>query len=308
MNEQLICIDSPADFKIGHVVCVDGFKKYIEIPCQIKAAVFMLCTQGCLRCSIGLKEYTLTPPSVITLIPNTYVKLVEMSDDVVIWFVAFSSAFMSQVNFFQSTKGCLSIINHQPVVPVSSETARTWEKGYELLYQDTFYPAILKNKEMIKAVFTLYSQSMVELYHHNQWIEKKEFTSEVKIYQDFIDLALKYYTTEHNVSFYAEQLRLTPAYFATSIKKAVGNTPLEIIARMLLIDAKAQLKGTALDIKTIALSLGFHNLSYFNKFFRQHEGMTPQEYRGKVYIYSSFTENPTKESTPVREEPGEEIK
>lgn len=291
MNKQLICIDSPTDFKIGQVVCAEEFKKYREIPCRIKAGAFMLCTQGRLRCSIGLKEYTITAPSVITLIPNTYVKLIEMSDDGVVWFVAFSSRFMSQVNFFQSTRGCLSVINHQPVVPVSSETAETWEKGYDLLYRDTLYAAILKNKEMIKAVFTLYSQSIVELYHHNQWIEKKEFTNEVKIYQDFIDLALKYYTTEHNVSFYAEQLKLTPAYFATSIKKAIGNTPLEIIARMLLIDAKAQLKGTGLDIKSIAISLGFNNLSYFNKFFRQHEGMTPQEYRGKVYIYSSCAEN-----------------
>lgn len=308
MNKQLVCIDSSTDFKIGNIVSTNEFKKYIEIPCQIKAGVFLLGIKGCLRCSIGLKEYTITPRHVITLIPNTYVKLAEMSDDVLIWFVAFSSRFMSQVNFFQSTRGCLSIIHQQPVIPVSSEMAATWEKSYHLLYQDTLYPAVMKNKEMIKAIFTLYSQGIVQLYHHNQWIEKKEFTSEVKIYQDFIDLALKYYTTEHTVSFYAEQLNLTPAYFATSIKKAVGRTPLEIITRMLLIDAKAQLKETDLDIKSIALSLGFHNLSYFNKFFRQREGMTPLEYRGKVYIYSSCPEEPKKGSIPVREEPQEQIK
>lgn len=293
MNKQLICIDSPADFQMGHVVSTDEFKKYIETLCQIRAGVFMLCIQGRIRCSISLKEYIITPYSVITLIPHTYVKLVDLSDDVVVWFIAFSSSFMSQVNFFQSTKGCLSVIYQHPVVPVSSGVAATWEKCCDLLYRRILYPTVSKNKEMIKAVFTFCSQSIVELYRQNQWIEIKEFTSEVKIYQDFIDLALKYYTTEHSVSFYAEQLKLTPAYFATSIKKAIGRTPLEIIAQMLLIDAKAQLKGTALDIKSIALSLGFHNLSYFNKFFRRHEGMTPQDYRGKVYIYSSSAENPT---------------
>ena len=31
----------------------------------------------------------------------------------------------------------------------------------------------------------------------------------------------------------------------------------------------------------IALSLGFNNISFFNKFFKQHTGITPQEYRGR---------------------------
>jgi AraC family transcriptional activator of pobA len=44
-------------------------------------------------------------------------------------------------------------------------------------------------------------------------------------------------------------------------------------------DAKAQLRSTDLTVKEIAFSLGFNNLSFFNKYFRQHTGMTPQEYR-----------------------------
>lgn len=34
-------------------------------------------------------------------------------------------------------------------------------------------------------------------------------------------------------------------------------------------------------VKNIALSLGFNNISFFNKFFKQHTGITPQEYRGR---------------------------
>ncbi len=36
------------------------------------------------------------------------------------------------------------------------------------------------------------------------------------------------------------------------------------------------------------MELGFTNLSFFNKFFRHHVGITPQEYRGKLYTYSNY--------------------
>ena len=39
-------------------------------------------------------------------------------------------------------------------------------------------------------------------------------------------------------------------------------------------------RGKNEPVKNIALSLGFNNISFFNKFFKQHTGVTPQEYRG----------------------------
>ena len=63
---------------------------------------------------------------------------------------------------------------------------------------------------------------------------------------------------------------------------------LKILTQTIIIDAKAQLKGTNREIKNIAMDLGFNNLSFFNKFFRRNVGMTPQEYRGKSYTYSCY--------------------
>ena len=46
-----------------------------------------------------------------------------------------------------------------------------------------------------------------------------------------------------------------------------------------MMDIKAQLKSTELPIKGDCLSLGFNNMSFFNRYFKRHTGMTPQEYR-----------------------------
>ena len=91
---------------------------------------------------------------------------------------------------------------------------------------------------------------------------------------------MRYYTVHHGTSFYASHLGLTLPHFCSTIKKAAGNTPLEIIASVILMDAKSRLKSSNESVKNIALSLGFNNISFFNKFFKQHTAVTPQKYRG----------------------------
>ena len=59
---------------------------------------------------------------------------------------------------------------------------------------------------MIKAIFTMCSQGIIELYDSNHFLEKQELNRYTEIYQDFINLALQYYTTERNVTFYADRL------------------------------------------------------------------------------------------------------
>lgn len=91
---------------------------------------------------------------------------------------------------------------------------------------------------------------------------------------------MKYYTVHHGASFYADSWDLVCLIFVQRSKKAAGNTPLEVIASVILMDAKSRLKSGNEPVKNIALSLGFNNISFFNKFFKQHTGITPHEYRG----------------------------
>lgn len=288
MDKQIICLDTPTDFMVGKYVSASELKQYVNIPCKIKAGVFILCMEGYVCSTINLSEYRTTKFNVITLPPNSYIQVHEMSDDILIYFAAFSSDFMSYANFIKSTMGCLSVIYKHPVIPISQNMSNLIASFYDLLRQYAIYPNILNNKEMIKAIFTMCSQGIIGLYDSHHLLKKQELTRYTEIYHEFINYALKHYTTEHNIAFYADLLGLTPSYFATCIKKAIGQTPLEVLTQIIIIDAKAQLKGTNQEIKNIAMELGFNNLSFFNKFFRKHVGMTPQEYRGKQYTYSCY--------------------
>ncbi|WP_373462757.1 helix-turn-helix transcriptional regulator [Paenibacillus sp. V4I3] len=59
----------------------------------------------------------------------------------------------------------------------------------------------------------------------------------------------------------------------------MGRTPMEWLFECRLVVAKQQLVSTRWTIKQVAEYTGFNQSSYFIARFREHTGLTPQEYR-----------------------------
>jgi len=84
---------------------------------------------------------------------------------------------------------------------------------------------------------------------------------------------------EHNLSFYANRLCLSPRYLGTLIGKASGRGAKEWIDEALTTTIKVDLRHTSKPLKQIAIDMQFPNMSFFSKFFKRMTGMTPIEYR-----------------------------
>lgn len=102
------------------------------------------------------------------------------------------------------------------------------------------------------------------------------------IYNQFMSLISANYVEAHNVAFYADSLSITPRYLSQITANAVGKSPKLIIAEYLLHEARKLLENTRLSVKEIAAKLGFSSSALFCKFFRQQQGVTPNEYRISV--------------------------
>ena len=63
------------------------------------------------------------------------------------------------------------------------------------------------------------------------------------------------------------------------VKAYTGKSPSVWIEEAIIIQAKMLLKGTSLPLSEVAAKIGIMDQSYFSRKFRQHEGMTPSEYR-----------------------------
>ena len=207
-------------------------------------------------------------------------EILDFSPDIHIYYAGFSSEFIEGINLMKSTEHLLPIIMENPIIRLSPLQACSYKMFYESSILSYASPKTLANKEIVKADLTMFLQGATEIYKMQNNLYLSSQSRKYEIYQDFLQLVMKYNTIHHGTSFYAEHLGLSLPHFCSTIKKVAGNTPLEVIASIILMDAKSRLKSTNEPVKNIALSLGFNNISFFNKFFKQHTGVTPQEYRG----------------------------
>ena len=279
IDDALPKFDLPVDFVTDDSITGDILNQYGRFPCHIKAGVFVLCTRGTVRATINLSEYTITHNDFVTVLPGSFIQIHEVSSDTRVCFAGFSSEFISRVSYVETYLDFLPMILDNPIMALQEEVAQLYRNAFSLLIRAYSLPNTLDNKEILMSIFTIFFQGVSELYKRCKPTTNEPIKREHELYRQFIQLLMTHYTQEHEVSFYAKKCGVTPAHFSGAIRKASGHSPLAIITGIIIMNAKAQLKSTRLPVKEIAFSLGFNNLSFFNKYFRKHVKMTPQEYR-----------------------------
>lgn len=78
---------------------------------------------------------------------------------------------------------------------------------------------------------------------------------------------------------YASALHISANHLNEVIKQHTGQTVTAMITERRILEAKRLLLHAGESIKEIAWHLQFNEVSYFNKFFKQHTGYTPASFR-----------------------------
>lgn len=268
-------LDLPQDFMVGNDVTEDILNFYRQ-TCRLKAGIFVLCLDGSLKASVNLTEFEIKANDLITLVPGSIIQC-ESVEFVRLSFLAFSSKFMSTVNLIQSTTHYYPVMMDHPVLHLKEEVAGFIRDYMQLMGRVQDYKAKLV-PELVKHILlsTLYGIS--SLYKGCAWPGQVQSRSE-EICKKFIQLAIDNYTTQRNTAFYASRLSVSPQHLCMIIKQKTGKSVSDIIADMVIMDAKSQLKSTDLTIQEISYSLNFPNVSFFGKYFKRYVGVSPQNYR-----------------------------
>jgi len=85
-----------------------------------------------------------------------------------------------------------------------------------------------------------------------------------------------------SVAYCAAQLNLSPKYFGDLVKKETGKSAQEYIQLKLINAAKEKILDIGKSISEVAYELGFKYPSHFTRFFKQHVGHSPNEYRNSL--------------------------
>lgn len=89
----------------------------------------------------------------------------------------------------------------------------------------------------------------------------------------------QFYLTKRLPKEYAELLFITPNHLNAICKQIKGVSAGQMIRDRVQLEAKRLLVNANNNISEISTLLNFENNSYFSRFFKQHEGISPEEFR-----------------------------
>jgi len=87
----------------------------------------------------------------------------------------------------------------------------------------------------------------------------------------------------YRIKDFAELLFIHPTHFSNTIKLTTGRSPCDFVEERVTSEAKKMLSDSAMPIADICYRLTFKDPTNFTKFFKAMEGITPRQYRKKLF-------------------------
>lgn len=280
MNTKLFPIlDLPNDFIAKEDLPGDTLRAYGGFPCRIRAALFVYCIEGTMNVRINLQDHTLSQGDFCLLLPHSFIQILEISESTRVRLVGLSASYAESYNMLQPLSASIDAIACAPIVALNTEQAEVLTSAISMLHQaNRIKPEEIRNRLISNTIESI-ALMVMPLFSQPLSGHRTRMSRSEEIVQQFYALVMKHYSTEHKVSYYAQQLNISSPYLCAIINKQTGVTALQIINRSIIADAKSQLRTGNQPVKAIALSLGFDNTAFFSKFFRCQTGQTPIEYR-----------------------------
>ncbi|WP_054956201.1 response regulator transcription factor [Paenibacillus dakarensis] len=185
----------------------------------------------------------------------------------------------------------LNSLSHQPVVIIMSGHSE-----FDYARQGLRYGAVdyllkpLDKRKMIEAVELALKRGdkLGRIEQMEKLVDPKllEAVQQEKVCNVQVKEALRYLDDHLNETIslrdIADHLHLNSSYFSVLFKEQVGLTFSEYVTRRRVQRAKELLANTAYSITEIAEQVGYSTPKYFVKVFRDHENMSPGQYRHHV--------------------------
>jgi AraC-like DNA-binding protein len=277
MQNEIPLIDCPIDYIFGEA-SGKVLNEYMRFPCKILCGVYAFMVKGSARATVNITQYDFRENDLIYLAPNSFFLVHEFSEDAQLSYLIFSSSFLEK-NAYSLRRPRLVSTESCQIVNVTLEQAGIISNFSKLIEDAVNCTPTMLNSERMVHIYNLVHLMFQDYFVANSDNTSKLIDRKTEIYHEYSELVMKHYREWHHVAEYASVMHITVPHLCSTIKQASSRTAGDLIVEALMTDAKAQLKLSILPIKEIAMSLGFENVAFFNRFFKTHAGLTPKAYR-----------------------------
>ncbi|HET6225489.1 MAG TPA: AraC family transcriptional regulator [Bacteroidia bacterium] len=234
----------------------------------------MLFTKGQGKHIIDFKEYTVKRGAAFFMSPSE-THAWELSDDTNGYVLFFNPAFflmdvlprqIKHLPFFNPEHK----MNYGQLKKEDVEVAETLLQ--QIYYENNEVSSFKKN--ILRSYLDILLYKLADLLQ-----TKNTNEGELNLIPALLSLVEEHYITHQPISFYASKLKVSAQKLNADCKLQLSKTVNILLQDRLLTEAKRLLAYSALTISEIAYQLNFNDNSYFNRFFKRMEGITPEQFR-----------------------------
>lgn len=268
-----------ADILVAELNSQDVF---LNDPVRVNALQVLLVLEGSIDLSIDYVLFQASTNTVVTIMPTHITKVMKYSPNFKGRLMAVSRAFLEQSMMPNHSSSMIQYmkIRKNPTILLQESEIKTLDECMLRLRQ-----TILQTSHHLQRLLIQNTLMGFFIEMGNIFSERKEYntppslTRKEELFESFLRILYMYCKEQHVVSFYAEQLYITPQYLSLILKELTGRSANKWIDEALMQEAKILLKAPQATVQQVADALHFSDQSTFGKFFKKHAGMSPMEYR-----------------------------
>ena len=252
-----------------------------ENPTYLEEGINGICTGGSALFNVFGNKQRIVPNDLVVIFPFQLASVTEVSDDFSMTFLKVSkSLFMDTISGVCTPT--LDFFFYMRTHYWYPQTERDIPRMYNYLgmIKDKVTSQDIYRRELIIHLLRyLYLELFNAYQKESTLMTARRDTRKEELANKFFGLIMKHFKENKDVAFYADKLCITSKYLTMVIKETSGKSAKDWIVEYIILEIKALLKNTSLNIQEIAIKTNFANQSSLGRFFRKHTGMSLSQYR-----------------------------
>lgn len=254
--------------------------EWVDEYVVIDYGMILLCTEGEANIRVHFSEWLLKPGAVITLFPGDVVSITHKSKEFKAETLRYAASLLREASLQ---------LEHTVYSELKTDRCRTESATLTSIVSNMF--ALLRIYFEQEGCICLDQLVLLQLkafflgfydYLYRNPIKRTADNGSPRtreLFNRFMRELENRYRQSRDVSFYAELLNISPKYLNIVTQRITSHTVKTIIDQYVVLQIKQSLTTEEKSIKQLAWEYHFSDLSFFCRYFKQHTGMTPQQFR-----------------------------
>lgn len=254
--------------------------EWVDEYVVIDYGMILLCTEGETNIRVHFSEWLLKPGAVITLFPGDVVSITHKSEEFKAETLRYAASLLREASLQ---------LEHTVYSELKTDRCRTESPMLTSIVSNMF--ALLRLYFEQEGCICLDQLVLLQLkafflgfydYLYRNPIKRTADNGSPRtreLFNRFMRELENRYRQSRDVSFYAELLNISPKYLNIVTQRITSHTTKTIIDQYVVLQIKQSLTTEEKSIKQLAWEYHFSDLSFFCRYFKQHTGMTPQQFR-----------------------------